>query len=245
GFPEYNNMKIVDALRQSGSRSANPNDSIGFGIPDMRKAFMILLKSFVTSSATASSTLCKVNLTWQSKDNAGMRYEIERKNPGQNTYTNVGQFTTSAQGYQVRNYDYTDSLVQVAAGTISYRIRQVVDTSASDFYADYIDTITVNSTIACIHTSINPVNPGMSEFILLPNPVMQELRIKLTTVNAIPQLHIRIYNSKGQDLLYKKSSKGSGTVIIPMSVQSLPAGKYYVSVYNETQLLGSRELIKL
>ena len=243
GFPEYNNMRIIEALKQSGSRFANPNDSIGYGIPDMRKAFMILLKSFVTSSA--STTPCKVNLYWQSKDHAGMRYEIERKSPGQNNYNTVGQFTTTIQGYAIRDYQFTDSLVQVDAGTISYRIRQVVDTSAAGFYADYIDTLAVNSTVSCIHTSLGPVNPSISEFSLIPNPVRDELRIRIVSFNAIPELHVRIFNAKGQEVMRRKTSKGNGVYILPVPVHTLAAGKYYVSLYNGNQFSGSREMIKL
>ncbi len=243
GFPEFNNMKIIDALKQSGSRFSNPNDSIGYGLPDMRKAFMILLKSFVTSSATASGN-CKVSLNWQSKDQAGMRYEIERKNPGQNNYEVVAQINTTAQGFQVRNLQFTDSLVQVQAGTISYRIKQVVDTSAQNFYADYIDTFQVNNTISCIHTAIDPVNPSFTEFTLIPNPVKEELRIRFTSNQAIPQLQIRIFNGKGQVMLQRITSKGSGTVIIPITL-NLPAGKYYVNLYDGSKFLGTREMIKL
>jgi len=41
-FPEYNNMKILDAVQQSASRYTNPDNRYGYGIPDMRKAFYIL-----------------------------------------------------------------------------------------------------------------------------------------------------------------------------------------------------------
>ncbi len=243
GFPEFNNIKIIDALKQSGNRFANPNDSTGYGLPDMRKAFMILLKSFVTSTATTSGN-CKVTLNWQSKDQAGMRYEIERKNPGQNDYVVVKQINTTAQGFQVRDHQFTDSLVQVQAGMITYRIRQVVDTSSQNFYADYIDTVQVNNTISCIHTAIDPVNPSFTEFILIPNPVKEELRIKFTSNQPIPQLQIRIFNGKGQLMLQRNTTKGSGTVIIPVTL-NLPAGKYYVNLYDGTRFLGSREMIKL
>ena len=46
GFPEFNNIQIIDALRRAGSRATNPNDTIGFGIPDVRKATLLLLDEF-------------------------------------------------------------------------------------------------------------------------------------------------------------------------------------------------------
>ena len=73
-------MRIVRALEESGSRYSSPNDRIGYGIPDLKKAFSALLTEFASSSAAADS--CLVTLSWSSKDVAAMRYEIERKAPG-------------------------------------------------------------------------------------------------------------------------------------------------------------------
>jgi serine protease AprX len=41
-FPAYNNMTILDAVYKSADRYNNPDDRFGFGIPDMKKAYLIL-----------------------------------------------------------------------------------------------------------------------------------------------------------------------------------------------------------
>lgn len=43
-FPEYNNMEIIDAVKRSASTYNNPNNRIGYGIPNMRLAFHYLLE---------------------------------------------------------------------------------------------------------------------------------------------------------------------------------------------------------
>ena len=43
-FPEISNMGIIDALELSASKYNNPDDRIGYGIPDAKKAFVILQK---------------------------------------------------------------------------------------------------------------------------------------------------------------------------------------------------------
>ncbi|MFN5642177.1 MAG: S8 family serine peptidase [Sphingobacteriales bacterium] len=43
-FPEYNNMEIMDAVKKSASKYNNPDNRIGYGIPNMRKAFQYLLE---------------------------------------------------------------------------------------------------------------------------------------------------------------------------------------------------------
>jgi subtilisin family serine protease len=43
-FPEFNNLKIIDAVQKSCPTYATPNDRIGYGIPDMQVAYTILLQ---------------------------------------------------------------------------------------------------------------------------------------------------------------------------------------------------------
>ncbi len=38
-FPEFTNMQIIEAVKKSSSIYNNPNDRIGYGIPDFKKAF--------------------------------------------------------------------------------------------------------------------------------------------------------------------------------------------------------------
>ena len=88
GFPEFNNMKIIRALQQSANKFATPDDRVGYGIPDMKKAFSNLLVEYATSSSSISN--CNVTISWSSKDIAAMKYEIERKGPLESVYTKVG-----------------------------------------------------------------------------------------------------------------------------------------------------------
>jgi len=43
-FPQYNNMTILDAVYRSANRYSNPDDRYGYGIPDMKKAYLMLKK---------------------------------------------------------------------------------------------------------------------------------------------------------------------------------------------------------
>jgi len=38
-FPEFSNMQILDAVKKSSSRYTNPDDRIGYGIPNMKAAY--------------------------------------------------------------------------------------------------------------------------------------------------------------------------------------------------------------
>jgi len=41
-YPEFNNMKIIDAVQRSAHKYKNPDDRYGYGIPNMRTAFYLL-----------------------------------------------------------------------------------------------------------------------------------------------------------------------------------------------------------
>jgi len=43
-FPEFSNMQIIDAVKRSASKYSNPDDRVGFGIPNMRLAYQLLLE---------------------------------------------------------------------------------------------------------------------------------------------------------------------------------------------------------
>jgi serine protease AprX len=42
-FPEFSNMDIIDAVKRSSHKYANPDTRMGYGIPDMEKAYYILM----------------------------------------------------------------------------------------------------------------------------------------------------------------------------------------------------------
>jgi subtilisin family serine protease len=43
-FPEFSNMQIIDAVRKSSSKYANPDTRVGYGIPNMKLAYQLLLE---------------------------------------------------------------------------------------------------------------------------------------------------------------------------------------------------------
>ena len=243
GFQEYNNMKIITTLRQVGSRATNPNDTIGYGIPDVKKALLNLTKEFSTASSSISN--CKTTLNWTSKDVAAMKYEIERKAPGQTSFTKIGERFGTGSVFSNHSYSTTDSLINIQAGAISYRIRQIIDTAAATFSADYIDTVTVNLAASCVTTAINPVTGAINEIVLLPNPTRSTFAIKMTTTNAIQDIQVLVNDASGKLVHRSTHSKGTGTKLIPISIPQAAKGKYFVSIYGKGQLIGTQELLKL
>jgi subtilisin family serine protease len=245
GFPEVSNMRIVRALREAGSITASPNDRIGYGIPDLKAAFGKLLTEFATSSSTING--CRVFVNWTSKDVGAMKYEIERKAPGETNFSKVGELApTAGVSLATHSYQFINTLTTGASGSFSYRIRQIMDTAAASFTAVYVDTTVSNLASPCVVTGV--VNPGTinNSVVVRPNPsIGATATLTVESTDAIQSMPILIYNMNGRLVQRLQESKGSGKKNIDLPVSKLAKGKYFVNVYNKTVLIGTAEFIRL
>jgi serine protease AprX len=243
GFPEFNNMRIVRALREAGSIYNTPNVRIGYGIPDMKKAFGSLLAEFATSSATVNN--CIVTLNWISKDVGAMKYEVERKAPGENGYTKVGELNPVAGNILANHsYQFDNTLSNVNAGNVSYRIRQIIDTASASFAAVYIDTVNINNTINCPGTT-NP-DSAKPQIVVAPNPPSGETATLIVeTSYAIENMSIDVYDMKGRLTIQLSKSKAAGKALIDIPTEKLARGRYIIRVNNGSKTIGKTTLLKL
>ncbi len=244
GFPEFNNMKIANALRRSGNIFQTPDNRSGYGIPDVRQAFAFLLIDYATSSSSASS--CTATISWKSKDVGAMKYEIERRAPGETGFTKVGeQAATTGSLLTNRQYQFTQTLNNVSSGTVSYRIRQIIDTAAASFMAVYIDTTSFTLATSCV--PVTPVDPPPTEDIItiVPNPATgSQASLRITTSSAIPRLQVMIYDIKGRLMSRLLYAKEAGSATFPLPLQGLASGEYIIRVYNQDQLMSTQKLIR-
>jgi hypothetical protein len=355
GFPEFNNMKIVKAMQQAGSKATNPDDRVGYGIPNMKLAFGNLLIDFATSASTIDTCTAKIN--WTSKDVSAMKYEIERKLPGQLVYTKVGELNPTAglllsnHSYQFSNtiinstggtvsyrirqiidtavstfmavyidttnvsisascfsaflignatssatvngcnatinwtsrdlgnmkyeierkvpgelvyskvgdvaaqagvvlinhsYQFNNAIISPTAGTVSYRIRQIIDTAAATFAAVYIDTADVTIPGGCFATGTGNIDPNKELVTVQPNPVSgSSVNLIIETAYAVTNMPIAVYDGKGRLLMQLYNSKGTGKKTIALNIDRLAKGKYYIKVFNGQKEIGTAELLKL
>ncbi|MES1215339.1 MAG: S8 family peptidase [Bacteroidota bacterium] len=242
GFPEFNNMQIVTAIKESGSTFNNPTDSIGYGIPDMRLAFTNLLTKFATSNVSINN--CNASLNWTSKDIGAMKYEIERKIAGEADYTKVGELTPQA-GTVLANhsYQFNNTLTNINAGSISYRIKQTVDTSTDDLTSVFIDTANISLTTGC-NTDV-PVITYENKITVSPNPIGDELNLVIESTAAIPGLLINVYDMQGRLMAQRKEAKPVGKNIYTIPAGRFSKGKYNVVIYNGSKKINTTGVIKL
>ena len=166
-----------------------------------------------------------------------MKYEIERQLPGQTSFVKIAEQSGSGSVFSTRPpYQFQDNVKGYS--TVSYRVRQVIDTSAAGFTAVYLDTVSINLQNACI-------DAGLRDVLIFPNPATNGFSTRVTTPNA-SDIVIRVFASNGQLVAELKKSKLAGIMFFDsLSLWNLAKGKYYVSVYEENKLIATKELIKL
>jgi serine protease AprX len=245
GFPEYNNMKIIQALRQAGNKFATPDNRVGYGIPDMKKAFSILLTEYATSTATVNA--CNATINWTSKDVGAMKYEIERKVPGEANYSKVGELNPQAGSLlAIHSYQFNNAIISPTAGIVSYRIRQIIDTAAAGFSAVYIDTASVTIASGCFATGTGNPNPNIELVTVQPNPVSgNTVTLVVETPYAVSDMPVGVYDAKGRLVMQLRDSKATGRKTMELNISRLSKGKYYIKVLNGLKTIGTAELLKL
>jgi subtilisin family serine protease len=234
GFPELNNMKIRTALWMSSNKANAPDDRVGYGIPDMKKAVMLLLKDFTTSNANVLN--CRAIINWTSKDINTMSYEIERMLPGQSSFTKIAEQPSAGTVFSKHSYQYIDPLDTLPQGIITYRIRQIIDTTGG-ISADYITTATVFHSVQC--------TSGLRPITIIPNPARDQFSLRITTPHPISNVVIRIFNIQGQLVKEIHKTKSANTITFDIPIISLIKGNYVVAVYDNNELISIEKLLKL
>lgn len=238
GFPEFNNMKIIKAIQNAGSIFSTPDNRMGYGIPNMKKAFSSLLVDFATSSLTINN--CTATINWNSKDVSSMKYEIERKAAVDTAFSKVGEVSPQPGAILTNHtYQFEDNLANIANGNISYRIRQIIDTNSASFASVYIDTANASFTTNCSTVTGDKIY-------VIPNPVSNaQAKLVIETTYPVPTMPIAIYDMKGSLVIKMNESKSAGRTIIDLPISRLAKGKYIIKAYNDKKTIGTTGLLNL
>lgn len=224
-FPELNNMAVIDALRKSSDRANTPDDRTGYGIPDAKKAFVILLKQSFTRQINMGND-CKTSISFTIKKASGMSAVVERKLPSDNNYVELStiQFTGNFASGTV---NYTDDLTGVSGGiAISYRLKMNIASDTSF----YLDSATLNYSQSC--TTVT------EKISISPNPVTDRLSI-LIARNSSVSATILIHNASGQKI-YSSTQQVSGAQTITIPMKQVSRGAYFVTII----LNGKKVMVK-
>lgn len=227
-YPEYNNMTIMDAMQRSATRATAPDDRVGYGIPDMMKAFVILQKKSYTQQATISN--CTNTIQFTTKFGNTMNVVAERKLANEVAYSVVKTFTGTGN-FSLKNLNFSDDLSGVPAGNVKYRFRMDIAADTSFFF----DSLTVAAPQGCA-TVENSIKAG-------PNPVMDELNVIISRVVAT-QISIVVTSASGQRIFSKTYQHAAGAQVQTVSLANVATGIYFVKVFADGKKLFTKQILK-
>ena len=163
-----------------------------------------------------------------------MQYIVQRKLPGETNYTNIQSINGKGNSFSAQNYQYND--VVTVAGTIDYRIIQVIDTNTTGYRAYAIDSASV--------TAGNECNITQKKIQLFPNPVANSsLQLKFTDQSS-GRFILTVYNSIGQLLLSQQYNKPTGVVTHSLPLHHFAKGTYLLVVMKDGQRYAVEEFVK-
>ncbi|MFC4262247.1 S8 family serine peptidase [Ferruginibacter yonginensis] len=227
-FPEFNNMTIIDAIQKASNRVATPNDRTGYGIPDMKKAFVVLQKKSYTQQVAISN--CTASFTLNTKYDATMNIIVEKKSATQTNYTTFKTILGTGN-FSNKNITFTDDLMNTAGANNSYRIKIEIATDTS-YYLDSLNVAIPNS-------CANPEN----KISINPNPVKNNANVVISR-SQTSNINIVVTNAAGQQVYQTNYKQAAGTQIKTINMQAMASGIYYITIYADDKKVKTESIFK-
>jgi hypothetical protein len=167
-----------------------------------------------------------VLLVWQTASELNNDYMAVERSVDGIKFSEIGRVSGKGTTYNPQNYQLEDR--NPLSGVNYYRLRQV------DFDGSFSFSKVVSATV--------DVAARAGELTLYPTVVKsgESINIQLPGI-SIPEVQLRVYNSKGQ-LLSTTEVSTEGHISLP--VQALPEGIYYISTAGLSQNWSGRFIVK-
>lgn len=224
-FYETGNMDVTNALQQSSDKFSAPDGRYGYGIPDMKKAFVLLLKKrYAISSILSADCIAQLQVT--AKSSAAMQFELERKGPGENVFSVVKRFNGPTPAFTLQPMTIRDTLNYQVAGAVSYRLKQIIGADTSFYY----DTYNINLAQPC----------GNDKIVIAPNPVKDNLKVVIGSLLNIASAAVRVTDGAGRQMYAQQNVSGAITI----DARKWAAGVYVVEVFGDGKVIATKRVVK-
>lgn len=231
-FPEASNMEIIQAIESNSSNAKNPDNRTGYGIPDVKKAFVALQKKYFSFQTLPLN--CNMSINLSARMDSTMNIIIERKFPTDTFYSVVKNFQTN-EPYGKQNFSFTDSLSHFDYSNVTYRFKMIIDNDTTY----YPDSSNIFLFIPCKSDTL-----GDDLIEIFPNPVSTELNLSINiSYDAVCQ--INIVSETGQTIYCDELKHNKGKEFKKINTASFSKGIYFVVINLNGQKRITRKFIKL
>jgi serine protease AprX len=219
-FPEYNNIKIFNAIQQSSHLYNTPNLSFGYGIPDFKKAYYILKKE-------------------QNNALYGNNWLLANPNPFNDTIlvNFISQFTgnVTIQLLNANNVVVATNMVNNTEeqSWASTKFTQLQNLAAGIYTIKYTDANGITKSVNINKTSV----PFNNWLIIYPNaPANSTTQIRLQA-QATENISLQLVDIKGSIIQRQNLAATAGNIytISFSKIANLPKGIYFIKVQTKEQ----------
>ncbi|HAN66484.1 MAG TPA: peptidase S8 [Chitinophagaceae bacterium] len=227
-FPEARNQQIMDVLRASANRFTQPDDRSGYGIPDAKKAFVMLQRAGYSNRSSINP--CTYQFDFSIKASNGMRILLERKMETDTTFIVLDELQ-GVGNWGMQTFNYTDNLEGRTASSIRYRLTMQIGADTS--YV--LDSLTVNFG-GCLSNLAD-------DMVINPNPFGAELTIQTFSKEAT-DVTLVIHNSAGQHVQTIRYNQSPGWKTQRINSSRMAKGVYFVTAYFNNRKIKTRKAIR-
>lgn len=229
-FPELSNMEIREVLVNAASQWNNPDDRMGFGIPDAMKAFVLGLKK-TFSRQTPVTDECNIDIEFSAKADTGILILLERKLPGEGDYSRIFS-NRGAIEFKKNIFRFTDRLPQQTAGPLHYRIRAEISADTSFV----LDSFHIDFFRSCVVTRD-------AYSLLQPYPLLTQATLNLATVKA-SRAEIVIHDINGRLVHRESFLHPAGRESRRFDLGRFSRGMYLFSLYMDGRKILTQKIIR-
>jgi hypothetical protein len=232
-FPEVSNMQLLQTLRKVSDQFLQPDDRSGYGLPDMKKAFVQLEQLTYKRSIAAINDQCKMQYQWRAKAAKGMRFVVERKIDTALRYQPVDTFLINEGAFAMREIQFEEALAEFQTPiALQYRIRMELANDTSFI----LDSATVQYLQDCSTTLEDSYH-------IQPNPVREELKVAAIRTKA-GSLTLSIYTADGKRIADVNAQLLPGTGYLRLPMRQNASGWYVAVLYEGGKRIWSERFFK-
>ncbi len=207
-------MEVLNLLRQTASKSNNPDNLMGWGIINTLDAINLIPVPVELTMFRGDYIKGKVKLEWSTAtetNNYGFEVQKRYKNT---SFAKIGFVAGNGTTANRINYSFTDKNIQ--AGKIFYRLKQLDFNGDFEYSNEILVDASVLNDFQLYQNYPNPFNPST----VIKYSVPEQSRIKISLYDIIGNEIKSLYDGVQQAGLYQ----------ITLNAEDLPSGIYFVSM---------------
>jgi serine protease AprX len=229
-FPELGNMQIKDLLERSADKADSPDVRTGFGIPDMKKAFVLGIRAGYRKGNLTQEN-CMLYIPVKVKSDSSMNIYLERRFPEMNKFERITSYRPKGL-FESNELTFSENLTYRPRGPVFYKLIMEIGTDTSftldSFRIDFEQDCAVEKDWAKLYQ---------------PFPDFKPITLRIGTLHQARIDHS--LHDMGGHLIEKRSFvHPEGISVYPILIDRLPAGTYLLTVWIDNRKQWVKKLIR-